>query len=547
MDQKGAISTVYQLKQMNTSCRRCPELVKSRKRVTWGYGDPHSDVMFIGEAPGRFGCDVTGIPFTRDRSGEFFQKMLSAVGLDKEQVYTTNIVKCLDGRTRVYLEDGSSKPIRNLVLDRYSDKVITPYGPRKVTGWYKSPLNNRKLYKICHHYSKSNPRGVVGAIVTEDHEILTKRGWIQADKLITNSDLINTGTPAPSTSLIEIIEGSLLGDGGLNKSYFYEGHSEKQKEYLNWKKHLFESAFNTEYFSSSIYPSGNHGFRTLAYPFFRQLRERWYKEKKVIPKDIKLTPLSLAIWYMDNGHYENRGNRSRVDIACMGFNDNEIHILRSEMKNLGIDTYISDAASSKDRIFVDEYNTDILFNIIHKYIPSCMKYKLSNDYIPQGDLFTIDSCLSFYSPVIVHPYPKDKLCNDVYCIDVEEVHCFTTPGGVVHNCCPPINRTPTPQEIENCSIFLQHEIIEVKPKLTVLMGKPAIQVFYPEITSVINNWGRCIEDKVKYSTTFMLIPHPAYIVRNLKDNEHIYLKSFKTIAAFIQNSTLYNNASHNNT
>lgn len=85
---------MYQLPQINVGCLRCEELVKSRKRITFGYGNPSSSVMFIGEAPGKDGCDVTGIPFTHDRSGEYFQRAIRTVGWDKETIYTTNMVKC---------------------------------------------------------------------------------------------------------------------------------------------------------------------------------------------------------------------------------------------------------------------------------------------------------------------------------------------------------------------------------------------------------------------------------------------------------------------
>lgn len=85
---------MYQLPQLNKDCVRCPDLVKSRKRVTFGYGNPRSNIMFIGEAPGYNGCDITGIPFTRDPSGKLFQQMLSEVGWVKEDVYVTNVVKC---------------------------------------------------------------------------------------------------------------------------------------------------------------------------------------------------------------------------------------------------------------------------------------------------------------------------------------------------------------------------------------------------------------------------------------------------------------------
>ena len=80
-------------------CEECPALVISRKKAPWGkptygYGNIDSQVMFVGEAPGRDGCATTGIPFTRDRSGELYNWVLKYLGYTLEDVYTTNIVKC---------------------------------------------------------------------------------------------------------------------------------------------------------------------------------------------------------------------------------------------------------------------------------------------------------------------------------------------------------------------------------------------------------------------------------------------------------------------
>lgn len=75
-------------------CERCPALVLSRQQVTFGYGVTPNAIMFVGEAPGQKGCNVTGIPFTRDRSGRFWQFILQKTGFVFEKVYTTNICKC---------------------------------------------------------------------------------------------------------------------------------------------------------------------------------------------------------------------------------------------------------------------------------------------------------------------------------------------------------------------------------------------------------------------------------------------------------------------
>jgi uracil-DNA glycosylase family 4 len=93
-------------------CEKCPDLCESRAlysygKPTFGYGNINSPIMFVGEAPGKWGCGVTGIPFTGDRSGDYFQKMLKdGLNLQLKSVYTTNAVKCCpkDNRTPTPVE-----------------------------------------------------------------------------------------------------------------------------------------------------------------------------------------------------------------------------------------------------------------------------------------------------------------------------------------------------------------------------------------------------------------------------------------------------------
>src|SRR5947209_8400314 len=73
---------------------------EDRRRVP-GCGVPNPAVLLIGEAPGRFGADRTGIPFFGDRSGAFLRELMAEAGLSTERnAYVTNVVKCnpRDGR-----------------------------------------------------------------------------------------------------------------------------------------------------------------------------------------------------------------------------------------------------------------------------------------------------------------------------------------------------------------------------------------------------------------------------------------------------------------
>jgi uracil-DNA glycosylase len=84
------------------SCTRCEALARCRSRVVPGDGIVPADVVFVGIAPGRFGGDRTGIPFSGDRSGHLLRLMISRCRL--KRVFITNLVRCnprdAEGRNR---------------------------------------------------------------------------------------------------------------------------------------------------------------------------------------------------------------------------------------------------------------------------------------------------------------------------------------------------------------------------------------------------------------------------------------------------------------
>jgi uracil-DNA glycosylase len=72
-------------------CRRCP-LGGLRHRLVFGEGNPHADLVFVGEAPG-VDEDEQGRPFV-GRAGQLLTKIIAAMGPKREEVYICNILKC---------------------------------------------------------------------------------------------------------------------------------------------------------------------------------------------------------------------------------------------------------------------------------------------------------------------------------------------------------------------------------------------------------------------------------------------------------------------
>jgi len=74
------------------ACRKCEHLAAFRTQTVFGVGNPHAELMLVGEAPGA-DEDKQGEPFV-GRAGELLTKIINAMGLSRDDVYIANVLKC---------------------------------------------------------------------------------------------------------------------------------------------------------------------------------------------------------------------------------------------------------------------------------------------------------------------------------------------------------------------------------------------------------------------------------------------------------------------
>ncbi len=108
-------------------CTRC-HLHQSRTNLVFGVGNPHADLMFIGEAPGR-DEDLQGEPFV-GRAGQLLTDIIRAMGLSREDVYIANIIKCRppDNRNPSRDEAETCQPFLYKQIAANKPKVICTLG-----------------------------------------------------------------------------------------------------------------------------------------------------------------------------------------------------------------------------------------------------------------------------------------------------------------------------------------------------------------------------------------------------------------------------------
>jgi len=121
------------LSKNSSQCRLCPAMSDLPAILSSKNGSIHTDLIFIAEAPGRFGSGRTGIPFHGDRSGDNFEQLLNHVGLKRKDIFITNAVLCNplkngNNRRPTTKEIDNCIPFLETLISIITPKIISTVG-----------------------------------------------------------------------------------------------------------------------------------------------------------------------------------------------------------------------------------------------------------------------------------------------------------------------------------------------------------------------------------------------------------------------------------
>jgi 16S rRNA G966 N2-methylase RsmD len=147
---------------------------------------------------------------------------------------------------------------------------------------------------------------------------------------------------------MQVIDGLLLSDGYISSSKDQKYHrfslASSQKEFISYCRDKLLKLNPSEimggehgYSNEKGYEKVMHAFSTAFHPDFTKQRVRWYIDgKKLVPKDIKLTPLSLKLWYYGDGTLINNriSNSCVVRLSTDGFTQEDVEFLIEQLKTL---------------------------------------------------------------------------------------------------------------------------------------------------------------------------------------------------------------------
>jgi recombination protein RecA len=364
---------------------------------------------------------------------------------------------CFNYNTRVTLADGTQEkigkivnqkmPVEVLSYDPDTDQII----PRKVVNWFDNGVTDEFLQFTV---AKSGLNGRAQFAATHNHLIRTPGGWREAGELVAGDRVMTAETHRLSPQQWQVVLGSLMGDGNLspnrrgrNGVRFRLGHGPKQVDYLDWKVSLLGNIAC----SRRVSPGGAAFADFTPLPELSELRQAVYfgdGKKHLSDEYLKaLTPLALAIWYMDDGCFTRRskgvqertqGGSGRIEICVdamtAGTRDRLVEYLR-DTHGLSVKLITRGAREQQVIQFSTEASAQFQ-SIVAPYVHTSMEYKLLPKFRGLFDLHP-----EFVEPrerpvpariLDIHVKPKTRSMHR-FDIEVEGNHNYFVDGVMVHN------------------------------------------------------------------------------------------------------------------
>lgn len=188
----------------------------------------------------------------------------------------------------------------------------------------------------------------------------------------------------------QVLIGALLGDACMEKNGKHFrikfDHSINQEQYLLWKYEKLESFSTTPLVCNAFDPRtekyySHARFNTKSIEIFDKFYQMFYSDnKKRVPENIEnifMSPIALAVWYLDDGAKRTDCNALRIHTNCYSKSEQEA-LIRMLQKNFGIDTRLHKVHNEEYVIYIPSEESKKFCKIINpivKEIPS-MRYKL---------------------------------------------------------------------------------------------------------------------------------------------------------------------------
>ncbi len=393
----------------------------------------------------------------RKITGALSQTKTTAIFINQLREKVGVMFGCMAYTTRVTLADGTQEKIGKIVNQRMDVEVLSydpetdRMVPRRIVNWF----NNGKAEKFLQFsVAKSGKNGLAQFAATENHLIRTPGGWRQAGELIRGDRVLIAEQQRVGEQQFQLILGSLMGDGSLSPNRrdrsgtrFRMGHGAKQEAYLDWKASLLGNIPHAR----TVNAKGAVFADFTPLPELRELHEAVYfgDGKKHLSWDYlkSLTPLALAVWYMDDGNFTLRskgvqertaGGTGRIEICVEAMSPGSRERLARYLRDThGLQVKLLNRGARK--VSVLQFSTaasEKFQKLVAPYMHPSMEYKLLPRFRGEFDVkpeFTPPTPRLIPARILdIHVKPPTRSMNR-FDIEVEGSHNYFVDGVMVHN------------------------------------------------------------------------------------------------------------------
>ncbi len=393
----------------------------------------------------------------RKIAGALNQTKTTAIFINQLREKIGVMFGCMTYATKVTLADGTQEKIGKIVSQRLSVEVLSydpdsgAIVPQRIVNWFNNGRADRFLQFTV---AKSSGNGRARFAATENHLIQTPGGYRPAGELIAGDRVIIAEPRRLSDQQIQLILGSLMGDGTLSPNRrgrpgtrFRMGHGAEQAEYLDWKVSLL----------GNIKCSRTTNAKGAVFADFTPLAELAELHGAVYFGDGKkhlswdylkaLTPFALAIWYADDGgstvrskgvQERTQDGTGRVEICVEAMSPGSRERLVQYLRDThGLDVRLHASGARGMAVLKFTTSASVKFQkLVASYIHPSMGYKLLPGLRGQFQVNT-----DFVAPELrpqparildVHVKPPTRSMNR-FDIEVEGGHSYFVDGVMVHN------------------------------------------------------------------------------------------------------------------
>ena len=363
------------------------------------------------------------------------------------------IYGCLSYGTRVTLADGTQEKIGKIVNQKLPvevlsyDPALDAVVPRRIVNWFDNGVTEGFLQFTV---ARGGGNGRAQFACTPNHKIRTPGGWREAQELVAGDRVLQLQARRLSSLQWEVVLGGLMGDGALSSTRSGHGarfrfaHGPRQTVYCDWKASLFANVRS----SRSTNAAGVVSHDVSPLPELAALRQAVYVGgKKVFSEDYlkQLTPLSLALWYMDDGSFalrakglqaRTRDGSGRSDICVEAMEPSSRERLVAHLADTwGIRPKLFSRAGKATLVFAKD-ETAKLHALIAPFVHPSMEYKLLPRYRGR---FSVEPVFApvrrelVAMPIVsIAPKPPTRSMHR-FDIEVEGTHNYFADGVMVHN------------------------------------------------------------------------------------------------------------------